>query len=123
MSPNSNNRNENKQSQEQQQQGTQQLASQWSQIVGQVLESVTGKNMSTTINFQNLEIDIPRAQGPSGRELGSAKWTVNGKVVWTTELHKTGGVSAQFSCDFCNKTFSSREELKQHSTQEHSKND
>lgn len=123
MSPNSNNRDENKQSQEQQQQGTQQLASQWSQIVGQVLESVTGKNMSTTINFQNLEIDIPRAQGPSGRDLVSAKWTVNGKVVWTTELHKTGGVSAQFSCDFCNKTFSSREELKQHSTQEHSEND
>jgi hypothetical protein len=123
MSPNSNNRNENKQSQEQQQQGTQQLASQWSQIVGQVLESVTGRNMSTTINFQNLEIDIPRAQGPSGRDLGSAKWTVNGKVVWTTELHKTGGVSAQFSCNFCNKTFSSREELKQHSIQEHSKND
>lgn len=123
MSHNSNNRNENKQSQEQQQQVTQQLASQWSQMVGQVLESVTGKNMSTTINFQNLEIDIPRAQGPSGRDLGSAKWTVNGKVVWTTELHKTGGVSAQFSCDFCNKTFSSREELKQHSTQEHSKND
>jgi hypothetical protein len=123
MSPNSNNRNENKQSQEQQQQGTQQLASQWSQIVGQALESVTGRNMSTTINFQNLEIDIPRAQGPSGRDLGSAKWTVNGKVVWTTELHKTGGVSAQFSCNFCNKTFSSREELKQHSIQEHSKND
>jgi hypothetical protein len=123
MSPNSNNRNENEQSQEQQQQGTQQLASQWSQIVGQALESVTGRNMSTTINFQNLEIDIPRAQGPSGRDLGSAKWTVNGKVVWTTELHKTGGVSAQFSCNFCNKTFSSREELKQHSIQEHSKND
>ena len=123
MSPNSNNRDENKQSQEQHQQGTQQLASQWSQMVGQVLESVTGKNMSTTINFQNLEIDIPRAQGPSGRDLGSAKWTVNGKVVWTTELHKTGEVSAQFSCDFCNKTFSSREELKQHSTQEHSEND
>jgi hypothetical protein len=33
----------------------------------------------------------------------------------------TSGVSASFSCDFCNKTFSSREELKQHSTQEHSR--
>ena len=33
----------------------------------------------------------------------------------------TPGVSAQFSCDFCNKTFGSREELKKHSTQEHSK--
>jgi hypothetical protein len=123
MSHNLNNRNENKRGQEQQQQGTQQLASQWSQMVGQVLESVTGKNMSTTINFQSLEIDIPSAQGPSGRDLGSAKWTVNGKVVWTRELHKTGRVFTQFSCDFCNKTFSSREELKQHSTQEHSKND
>ena len=67
----------------------QQQASQWSKMIGQVLESVTGKNMSTTISFQNLEVDIPRAQGPDGRDLGSAKWTVNGKVVWTTELHKT----------------------------------
>jgi hypothetical protein len=33
----------------------------------------------------------------------------------------TPGVSANFSCDFCNKAFSSREELKQHSTQEHSR--
>ena len=74
---------------QQQQQGKQKLASQWSEMVGQVLESITGKNMSTTINFQNLEIDIPRAQGPDGRDLGSAKWVVNGKVVWTTELHKT----------------------------------
>src|SRR5215213_11123802 len=109
MNMENNNKNENMQGQQQEQKS----GSQWSQMIGQVLESVTGKNMSTTINFQNLEIDIPRAQGPSGKDLGSAKWIVNGKVVWTTELHKTGGVSAQFSCDFCNKTFSSREELKQ----------
>jgi hypothetical protein len=41
----------------------------------------------------------------------------------TKSDESTAGVSAQFSCDFCNKTFSSREELKQHSTQEHSKNE
>jgi hypothetical protein len=70
-------------------QGKQQSPSQWTQMIGQALESVTGKNMSTTIEFQDLEIDIPKAQGPDGRDLGSAKWTVNGKVVWTTELHKT----------------------------------
>lgn len=79
--------NENRQGQGQQHH---QSPSQWSQIIGQVLESVAGKNMSTTINFQNLEIDIPKAQGPDGKDLGGAKWTVNGKVVWTTELHKTG---------------------------------
>ncbi|HET6800468.1 MAG TPA: hypothetical protein VFH25_07895 [Nitrososphaeraceae archaeon] len=71
-------------------QGQQQQASQWSQMIGQVLEGVSGKNMSTTIEFRSLEVDIPRAQGPDGRDLGSAKWTLNGKVVWTTELHKTG---------------------------------
>jgi hypothetical protein len=81
---------DNKNSQGQAQQGGQQQASQWSQMIGQVLESVTGKNMSTTIDFRSLEIDIPRAQGPGGRDLGSAKWTLNGRVVWTTELHKTG---------------------------------
>jgi hypothetical protein len=71
-------------------QGQQQQASQWSQMIGQVLESISGKNMSTTIDFRSLEVDIPRAQGPGGRDLGSAKWTINGKVVWSTELHKTG---------------------------------
>ena len=71
-------------------QGQQQQASQWFHMIGQVLESVSGKNMSTTIEFRSLEVDIPRAQGPDGRDLGSAKWTLNGKVVWTTELHKTG---------------------------------
>ena len=70
--------NENTQDQGQRQQ---QSPSQWSQIIGQVLESVAGKNMSTTINFQNLEIDIPKAQGPDGRDLEGVKWTVNGKVV------------------------------------------
>jgi hypothetical protein len=84
MSQDPNNTNENMEGQGQQQ------ASQWSQMIGQVLESVTGKNMSTTIDFCGLEVDIPRARGPGGRDLGSAKWTVNGKVVWTTELHKTG---------------------------------
>ena len=130
--------NENRQGEGQRQQ---QSPSQWSQMIGQVLESVAGKNMSTTINFQNLEIDIPKAQGPDGRDLGSAKWTLNGKIVWISELHKTEeidgrsasiskgvmsdestpGVSASFSCDFCNKGFSSREELKQHARQEHSR--
>jgi hypothetical protein len=86
MNMENNNKNENMQGQQQEQKS----GSQWSQMIGQVLESVTGKNMSTTVSFQNLEVDIPRAQGPGGRELGSAKWTVNGRVVWTTELHKTG---------------------------------
>jgi hypothetical protein len=71
---------------------SQQSLSRWSQMAGQVLESLTGKNMTATMNFQNLEINLPKAMGPDGRELGSAKWVINGKIVWTTELHKTGAV-------------------------------
>jgi hypothetical protein len=61
----------------------------WSQMAGQILESLTDKNMTATMQFQNLEIDLPRAQGPKGKNLGSAKWVVNGKIIWTIELHKT----------------------------------
>jgi hypothetical protein len=62
---------------------------QWAQVVGQVVEKVvSGTNVTTTISFDNLEIDVPRAQGPDGRDLGGATWKLNGKVVWTTEAHK-----------------------------------
>jgi hypothetical protein len=57
-------------------------------MIGQVFEGVSGKNMSTTIEFRSLEIDIPRAQGPECRDLVVLNG-LNGKVVWTTELHKT----------------------------------
>jgi len=77
--------NENMQNQEQQQQ----QASQWAQMIGQIMEKLTGANMSTTISFDDLEIDVPKAQGPGGRDLGGAKWKINGKIIWSTEGHKT----------------------------------
>ncbi len=73
---------------ENQQQQPEQSVSQWAQMIGQVIEKLTGTNMSTTIRFDNLIVDVPKAQGPGGRDLGGAKWTINGKVVWTTESHK-----------------------------------
>jgi hypothetical protein len=74
---------------QQQKQQVQQSMSLWSQMAGQVLESLTDKNMTATMELQNIVIDVPKARGPDGRDLGSAKWIVNGKIVWTTELHKT----------------------------------
>jgi hypothetical protein len=73
----------------QQEQQVQQSMSLWSQMAGQFLESLTDKNMTATMDLQNIEVDVPKARGPGGRDLGSAKWIVNGKIVWTTELHKT----------------------------------
>jgi hypothetical protein len=74
---------------QQREQQIQRSMSSWSQMAGQALESLTDKNMTATMELQNIEIDVPKARGPDGRDLGSAKWIVNGKIVWTTELHKT----------------------------------
>jgi hypothetical protein len=74
---------------QQPEQQIQQSTSLWSQMAGQFLESLTDKNMTATMELQNIEVDVPKARGPDGRDLGSAKWIVNGKIVWTTELHKT----------------------------------
>ena len=74
---------------QQPEQQVQQSMSLWSQMAGQFLESLTDKNMTATMDLQNIEIDVPKARGPDGRDLGGAKWIVNGKIVWTTELHKT----------------------------------
>ena len=74
---------------QQPEQQIQQSTSLWSQMAGQFLESLTDKNMTATMELQNIEVDVPKARGPDGRDLGSAKWIMNGKIVWTTELHKT----------------------------------
>jgi hypothetical protein len=65
-----------------------QNASQWSQIIGQVLDKLLGTNISTTVGFDHLEVDIPRAKGPDGKDLGSAKWVINGKILWTTQASR-----------------------------------
>ena len=38
---------------------------------------MSGTNMSTTIEFDDLEVDIPKAKGPDGRDLAAqleAQW-------------------------------------------------
>lgn len=67
----------------------QQTTTQWAEIIGQLFDRLTGKGASVTYTFDNLVIDIPKAQGPGGRDMGSAKWTVNGKIVITAEAHPT----------------------------------
>jgi hypothetical protein len=64
------------------------------------------------------------AKGTAGAaETGSEQGANAAGTMNTKSDESTPGVSAQFSCGFCNKTYKSREELKQHTTQEHSKND
>lgn len=61
-------------------------ASQLPEIIKQVVDKLTGKDMEVTYDFQNLEVDVPRISGPDGKELGSAKWKFNGKFVISTAV-------------------------------------
>ena len=60
--------------------------SNWSDVVKDMVDKLTGKDMEVTYDFDNLEVDIPKATGPEGKELGSAKWKINGKFIISTQL-------------------------------------
>jgi hypothetical protein len=62
----------------------QQKASHWSELISKVIEKVIDKDVSVTYTFDHLEIDVPSAHGPGGRELGGAKWVVDGKITIAT---------------------------------------
>jgi hypothetical protein len=65
----------------------QETSGQWAGMAGQLIDKFVGKNMSMTYNFDNLTIDIPKAQGPDGNRIGSAQWIINGKIIITTETY------------------------------------
>ena len=67
----------------------QQSGSQWAEIISHLFDKLTGKGASVSYNFEDLVIDMPRAQGPDGRALGSAKWTINGRIVIAAESHES----------------------------------
>ena len=68
-------------------QGHPAAANKWAEIAGEVIDKVIGKNMSMTYDFQQLTIDMPKAEGPDGKHMGSVQWTINGKIVITSEVH------------------------------------
>lgn len=49
-----------------------QTTTQWAEIIGQLFDRLTGKGASVTYTFDNLIIDMPRAQGPGGHDMVSA---------------------------------------------------
>ena len=65
---------------------TQERASQWTELLTQLLDKITGKDVAITYRFDNLEINVPKATGPKGQELGSARLNINAKVVIHSQL-------------------------------------
>ena len=46
------------------------MSSQWAELITQVVDKITGKDVSITYRFDNLQINVPKATGPNGQELG-----------------------------------------------------
>jgi hypothetical protein len=85
LSNNSENENKNSNS-DQSKNSSKEHISQWSELISRIIDKLTGKDLQVTYSFDNLEIEIPKAYGPDGRQLGGAKWKVDGKITISTEL-------------------------------------
>ena len=60
-------------------------STQWVDLISALFDRLTGKEAVVTYEFDNLVVDIPKAAGPGGKELGSAKWTINGRMIIKAE--------------------------------------
>ncbi len=58
------------------QKGTQMI-----EMVEKLIEKLVSKDVAVTYTFDHLTIDVPQARGPGGKELGGAKWIIDGKLV------------------------------------------
>jgi len=65
----------------------QKMDTQWPDLLGQLFDRLTGKEAIITYSFRSLEVEIPRAAGPGGQNLGSAKWVFNGDLVIKAQSH------------------------------------
>lgn len=64
--------------------GGNQKGSQMADMVEKLLDKLVSKDVAVTYAFDHLQIDVPQARGPGGKELGGAKWIIDGKIVIAT---------------------------------------
>ena len=65
----------------------QESRNQWDELIGQIIDRLVGKNMSMTCDFQKLTIDVPKAEWPGGKHLGSVQLTINGKIIIASKAY------------------------------------
>ena len=81
--------------------GKQQKVSQFSEVATKLVDKLVDKDVSVTYTFNNLEIDVPSARGPGGKELGGAKWIIDGKInIATTSTTQDKGPSSNSSSKY-----------------------
>ena len=61
----------------------------WPQVIDNIVNNVTGKNMEVTYDFDNLQINFPQVTGPDGILVGGAKCEINGRFLISTKLQNS----------------------------------
>jgi hypothetical protein len=63
----------------------------WPEVINNVVNNVTDKNMEVTYDFDNLRINLPEVKGLDGMLVGSAKCEINGRCLISTKLQNSNG--------------------------------
>lgn len=66
--------------------GSKEHLSEWSDMISKVIDKLTGKDLEVTYTFDDVEIEIQRANGSEGKHNAGAKWKIDGKITISTEL-------------------------------------
>jgi hypothetical protein len=61
----------------------------WPEVINNVVNNMTDKNMEVTYDFDNLQINFPEVKGLDGMLVGSAKCEINGKCLISTKLQNS----------------------------------
>ncbi|CAN5659236.1 hypothetical protein BH23THE1_BH23THE1_30500 [soil metagenome] len=67
---------------------THQITEQGAPIIEQILNKLTGKGASITYAFEDLRVEMPKAEGPDGKQMAKGSLTINGSITITAVLHK-----------------------------------
>jgi hypothetical protein len=66
-----------------------------------LVDKLVDKDVSVTYTFDHLEIDVPSAHGSGGKELGGARWVIDGKInIATTSTTQGKGPSSNSSSKY-----------------------
>lgn len=61
----------------------------WVDLISQLFDTLTGKEAVIEYTFDNFSVDLPKSIGPDGKNILTAKWTINGKLIIKAEAKKS----------------------------------
>lgn len=61
----------------------------WVDLISQLFDKLTGREAVIEYTFDNFSVDLPKSIGPDGKNILTAKWTINGKLIIKAEAKKS----------------------------------